>query len=1341
MRPRLAVKAKCGYAARSRRRVPPPQEDSEVENLFPELDRVANAANLLGYLNFSDGRPDARWQKQLNDAYAYLADQGVVAPWQVLYEWLRTRLAALQETGAKGFKEVGQARAVLKLAFVRVLAAYRAHHVDLLFHLNDRELFQPFFLARVCEAVLAERGDVPTEGRMVGGVLARLNDFVGYRPIAILETRPRGEPYDHERVRPIPLFLRGAGVSHGRYAAVLSGAIEILSQTDAALLAEAHFDLNLLDELAVDPRAYDHAHPANKRPNYVFGEWDPHHIDNQGRYRRYVARQITLDALLNRVEQPGSVDAGEALFEAAAVLAGTLLMATGVSGSGPSAHDSTTTLSTLTPRIAQYRDAFYADLMRKVPGAHGERLRKEAEATRQPFGAARQHFNRYLARHRALQLQQRHLAVLYAEMGYAEAGREEAARIPTPSIRLMSEIQGRLSTGRLLRDRGELAQAAPLLAEIADLLQRGIACGAFVDPWNILGFQALFPLFPSREDAVRDHRVDELVSLVEQSFDLHARLMSEAAAIGDKAVTESLATSLRKLASWWDPFGTVHVADVAQVHGGEAQTSAEQVAMALARWHERGQATADLGFWRNHVEGFRSAKAFSLVVDALLRKRDYRAAMALLVNWLGQADKVPLEEGEHSFAALALRWMLALTAQGRGARAQAPEASDAWLLIRKFFDYVEANAEEYSQVPSLGQRETEAADEGEENGGLYGAAYEDVTYRDSSEDGTEGAVADEGLPEQSFDLEEESEHLEERLRFLSTMARLWQIAARYGPGIDPDREWAGVIVGWRDAARAQQQKLAELLDALHAVAVPEPVSAGDEALVEYDRRRVLKEQLVYTAINASLDTTLAVGALQGALQAARPAEAGPATKAADPVAATTWGPLAIRLETALFQGDADAARSVLPKFLDLFKTEPLLFQALAEGGEPRQILRVRIAQTMLRALAGNLPRLGLLRETYHVLRGAWASEQANPPSGRGITEFNHLFQAAYQSVVECAVESSAAWTSAAEGEGDRDLVNLLETLTAPFLTLWIEHSRSLQLSCLEAVRGDRQWEAMREFIKRYGRDLFQTRFLTVANLRGILHHGVGAYLDSLAENPDPLHPIRLMEDLGRRVTREEAIANLQEILQAVVENYEEYKDYNTTTSLSDYGDNLHVLLDFLRLKANYERHAWQFRPLALAHEVLARAGRAEAAVLWEGAFTQMTRELADQHLTQLHKLEQQHGIHLNTVADRLRERFVKRLNLDRLCALIEPAVTEAGQPGEHPAFTRLREAIQPLAADPLGVGLEAPPWLRRLESETQRVQTSRSAVVVLAEELFRVPKRLISQEELQRQMSEWEKPL
>ena len=79
----------------------------------------------------------------------------------------------------------------------------------------------------------------------------------------------------------------------------------------------------------------------------------------------------------------------------------TILMAAGVSGSGPDAHDSATTLATLVPRVARYRDAFYRTLLRRVDASPRRRLRKEQAPTRQPFGGARQHLNAYLARHRA----------------------------------------------------------------------------------------------------------------------------------------------------------------------------------------------------------------------------------------------------------------------------------------------------------------------------------------------------------------------------------------------------------------------------------------------------------------------------------------------------------------------------------------------------------------------------------------------------------------------------------------------------------------------------------------------------------------------------------------------------------------------------------------------------------------------------------------------------------------------------------------------------------------------------------------------------------------------------
>ena len=144
----------------------------------------------------------------------------------------------------------------------------------------------------------------------------------------------------------------------------------------------------MLDELAVDPRAYDFDHPVNKRPNYLFGQWDLGKLDNSGRCRRFVLQQISLDAMLQRIAQRNDVPYEEVLFEEAAVLAGTMLMGSGVSGNRPDAHDSSVTLATLVQQIAQYRDEFYEKLLAGLSGERAGRLRAEAVTLRQPLGGA-----------------------------------------------------------------------------------------------------------------------------------------------------------------------------------------------------------------------------------------------------------------------------------------------------------------------------------------------------------------------------------------------------------------------------------------------------------------------------------------------------------------------------------------------------------------------------------------------------------------------------------------------------------------------------------------------------------------------------------------------------------------------------------------------------------------------------------------------------------------------------------------------------------------------------------------------------------------------------------------
>ena len=98
------------------------------------------------------------------------------------------------------------------------------------------------------------------------------------------------------------------------------------------------------------------------------------------------------------------------------------------------------------------------------------------------------------------------------------------------------------------------------------------------------------------------------------------------------------------------------------------------------------------------------------------------------------------------------------------------------------------------------------------------------------------------------------------------------------------------------------------------------------------------------------------------------------------------------------------------------------------------------------------------------------------------------------------------------------------------------------------------------------------------------------------------------------------------VLQAVVENFDEYRDYNTTTTQSDYGENLYVLFDFLRVKCGYERDNWQLKPLVLVHEVLCRRGLNAEAIDWQRGLIERTDRRAAGHLSELAEVEQRHGV-------------------------------------------------------------------------------------------------------------------
>ncbi len=1288
------------------------------------LSRAASASRLLGWINFSDGRPDPKWQRQLDDAYNVVVGAGAKNPWEALRAWLLAELGGLERSDNAAFRDCSQARAIISLVFDDVLPAYRQHHSELLGHLSDADLFTAFFVARVFEAVLAQGSPWDETDRITRGVLKKLNDFVGHRPIAVLESRPQTDLYPHERVRPVPLYIRGAGVAHGRYREMISLALDILEKTDPDLLQEACFDPNLLDELAFDPRPYDHGHPVNRRPNYLFGEWDPHLIDEQGRFRRFVVRKATLDSILTRIPEKDSreVTRAERIQETGAVLAGTILMAAGTSGTGPTAFDSTVTLSKLVPRIARYRDAFYKRLIAGIGGEYGEKLRVESQKFRQPFGSARQHLNQELARQRAVELQESHLALLFAEMGYPEASRQRAAGISAVSVRMLAEMRSRLASGQLAVEKGRLAEAATLLSECEDLLHRGIACGAVADPWSALGFQGLFPLFNSREDSVRDTRLDDLIETMSRIFLLYADLLSAAAWAGEDELGKKLNRSLERTAVWWDKHAAYEVSDLPRVHGGERAAAAVHVAQALAGVRGSSASANDLAFWRQHRDGFRAPSAFAQVVDALLRQGNLRAAMALLTTWLSEAGEIPLEEGEASFHALARRWL-------REAIESTVPAEERIPLIARFFAHLEANADDLWSVPELNDGSSELWDDDEdEKEDVFEAAYEEMSYRDSTDDGEEGAVAGGGEPHEYFSLEDEADRLEGRLEFLATVSRLWQEAVPFvRPHVTANRDLADAVTGWLSAARSWQGPLIELLDRLHGLKVPEPVG-GFEDVMEYDRRRMLREQLAESIIETALETGRAVRLLGGiSSERVRKAEHDP-----------SWEPLALRLEAAVGAGDAPAVRKLLPRFLAEFRAQPLLFVPMSAGGHPGEILRSRQAQTMIRSLLEQLPRLGLIRETYHLIQIAKSMEQNAPPEGRKISEFDHLFPIALQSVLETLLDAAHSWPPD-DLAGHESLVDLLRRITESFLNLWVAHSQTLRLSVLQSPPPDADWDGLRDFVREYGSDLFTPQFLALANLRSVLHRGTDNWIDSLGTEPEPC---KLWEHIeSGELDRSRAVGLVEYVVQAMIEHHEEYRDYNSTTTQSDYGENLHLLLDFLKIKANYDRYAWKMRPLVQAHAVLCRRGKDEDAVRWQANMANFTRKLADQLLDELTVLEQEHGLKLRTVRDRLEERFVRPLIIERLCASVEPAIREAADlPTDAGAFPSLEEQLHALTDKPIGIGLDAPEWLERLEDEVEDARR-RKADGEHALQRGLAPGVTLTFADLQRQLAEWDKSI
>ena len=133
-----------------------------------------------------------------------------------------------------------------------------------------------------------------------------------------------------------------------------------------------------------------------------------------------------------------------------------------------------------------------------MEGEHGERLREEAarRCSSRSGALVSTSTNTWLSAGQP-SLQHVRLAKVFARMGYPGAARRQSDAVPVASARMQCRIDCAVTAGHQAIAKHDRQAAVKHLERIIDQLKRGIECGAIVDPWNILGFQANFSLFPA----------------------------------------------------------------------------------------------------------------------------------------------------------------------------------------------------------------------------------------------------------------------------------------------------------------------------------------------------------------------------------------------------------------------------------------------------------------------------------------------------------------------------------------------------------------------------------------------------------------------------------------------------------------------------------------------------------------------------------------------------------------------------------------------------------------------------------------------------------------------------
>jgi hypothetical protein len=90
-------------------------------------------------------------------------------------------------------------------------------------------------------------------------------------------------------------------------------------------------------------------------------------------------------------------------------------------------------------------------------------------------------------------------------------------------------------------------------------------------------------------------------------------------------------------------------------------------------------------------------------------------------------------------------------------------------------------------------------------------------------------------------------------------------------------------------------------------------------------------------------------------------------------------------------------------------------------------------------------------------------------------------------------------------------------------------------------------------------------------------------------------------------------------------------------------------------------------------------------------------------------MQNDYAMRMPTVADRILERFVQPMTIDRMRALVGPAMADAEANRPSRSFDLLEQECELLTRHPTGVGLDVPAWLDALEQEVEQLAKRRAS--------------------------------